>query len=111
LVDYLGLDGPILWTELAHCETPSERETRHVTDRNYERAFAKKLRTSRVGAATLPKEGRRVVGWMLRSPGRFRDLPVRQPMKSEIVNEFKAARALGLTITQSLLLRAEEVFP
>jgi hypothetical protein len=72
--------------------------------------FAKKLGTSRVEAATLPKEGRRVVGWMLRSPGRFQDLPVKQPMKSEIMNELKAARALGLTIPQSLLLRAEEVF-
>jgi hypothetical protein len=81
-----------------------------VTDRNYECAFAKKLGTSRVGAATLPKEGRRVVGWMVRSPGRFRDLPVKQQMKSEIMNELKAARALGLTIPQSLLLRAEEVF-
>jgi putative tryptophan/tyrosine transport system substrate-binding protein len=96
---------------LAHASTIAELALQHrLPAVSYSRNFAESggLMTYGVDLDDQLRRAAAYVDRILRGerPG---DLPVQQPTKFELVINLKTAKALGLTIPQTLLLRADQV--
>jgi putative ABC transport system substrate-binding protein len=101
---------PDLFTLVHRASIISAAARNNVTAVYYQSAFARDggLLSYGVDAVDLSRRAATYVDRILRGekPG---DLPVQFPTKFEMAVNLKTAKALGLTVPQSILLRADEV--
>jgi putative ABC transport system substrate-binding protein len=102
------LDAPLFFTHRATLLTMASKARLPVISGEKPFADAGGLVTYGVDYADQMRRSVEYVDKILKGskPG---DLPIEQPTKFELVVNLKAAKALGITIPESILLRADEV--
>jgi ABC-type uncharacterized transport system substrate-binding protein len=80
-----------------------------ISDGQWPQVQAQPLLTYSAPPVVLMRQAAAYVVRILRDGAKPADLPIQQPAKFELVVNLKTAKALGLTIPQSILLRADRV--
>jgi len=104
----LVLPDNMLWTHRARLADLATKHRLPTMFRDREHVEAGGLMSYGANLPDLSRRAATFVDKILRG-AKPADLPVEQPTKFELVINVKTAKALGLTIPQSLLLRADEV--
>jgi putative tryptophan/tyrosine transport system substrate-binding protein len=104
----LVLPDNMLWTNRARLADLAAKNRLPTMFRDREHVDAGGLMSYGANTADLVRRGAIHVGKILKG-AKPADLPVEQPTKFELVINLKTAKALGLTIPQSLLVRADEI--
>jgi putative ABC transport system substrate-binding protein len=99
---------PVLWRERATIAKHAARHRLPVVAATSEEAQAGALLTYGTSLSGMYRQVATHADKILKG-ARPADLPVEQPTKFELVINLKTAKALGLTIPPSLLLRADQV--